>query len=129
MLKLLAFIGGLFLLLPFYGAGQSDTLNQTDKEGLRQGYWIIYGADKPEKGYCDTCKIEEGTYIDDRKNGVWKKYYKDSQTVRLQGTYVRGRPNGPYIKYYENGCSREEGTFKYKKKRSYKLYNEDCQLQ
>lgn len=129
MLKLLLIISGFFLLLPFYGAGQSDTLNQTDSKGLKQGYWIITGEMRPDKGYCLECIYEEGIYEDDRKNGIWKKYYRDGRTVRLQGTYVNNRPNGPYIKYYENGCVREEGTFEYKKKRSYKLYNEDCELQ
>jgi hypothetical protein len=129
MLKLLLFISGFFLLLPFYGTGQSDTLNQTDSRGLKQGYWIITGEMKPDKGLCSICIYEEGTYVDDRKNGIWKKYYRDGQTLRLQGTYVNNRPNGPYIKYYESGCIREEGTFEYKKNRSYKLYSEDCRLE
>ncbi|MBD3638893.1 MAG: hypothetical protein HUJ25_16185 [Crocinitomicaceae bacterium] len=99
----------LFLVIEAYG--QKDTLNQVDDKGLKQGYWIIYGHMKPEKGYCDSCIIEEGSYKDDRKNGVWTKYHKDEKTPRLKGTYVNNRPHGEYWKYYENGSLMEHGSF------------------
>jgi len=62
----LFFVLGLSVLT----CAQNDTLNQVDKNGLKQGYWIIYGRDKPDKGYPEDGKIEEGNYIDNRKNGV-----------------------------------------------------------
>ena len=73
MFKLLSFIGGLWLLAS-HVHGQSDTLNQKDEQGRKQGYWIIYGKYKPEKGFCDSFKIEEGIYLDSRKHGSWIKY-------------------------------------------------------
>ena len=69
--------------------------NETDENGLKQGMWTIWGHMKPEKGYPEDGKIEEGPYKDDRKNGEWVKYHKDGKTPRLIGVYVNNRPNGP----------------------------------
>jgi antitoxin component YwqK of YwqJK toxin-antitoxin module len=91
-----------------------DTLNQTI-DGLKQGYWIIYGKDQPDKGYPLEGKIEEGPYVDGRKNGTWIKYHKDGVTPRLRGTYKNNRPNGAFIKYHENGVEREIGTYSNRK--------------
>ncbi|MBD3636140.1 MAG: hypothetical protein HUJ25_02265 [Crocinitomicaceae bacterium] len=85
--------------------------NVTDDNGLKQGMWTIWGHMKPEKGYPEDGKIEEGPYKDDRKNGEWIKYHKDGKTPRLVGVYVNNRPNGAYKKYYEHGGIMEEGTF------------------
>ncbi|MEO9532918.1 MAG: hypothetical protein ABJG68_15305 [Crocinitomicaceae bacterium] len=74
--------------------GQNDTLNFTNSQGLKQGHWIITGNMKPEKGFCDTCKIEEGNYIDDRKNGEWIKYHQDG-TIRMKGVYEDRKIQGP----------------------------------
>lgn len=85
--------------------------NAVDKEGLRQGNWVTYGFMRPDKNYCDTCKIEEGTYIDNRKEGKWTKYYKKPNIPRLIGKFENGRPNGFYTKYYKSGLIMEEGTY------------------
>lgn len=104
--------------------GQADTLNQTIN-GMKQGYWIVYGKDKPEKGYPENGKIEEGRYVDNRKQGIWIKYHPDGVTPRLKGHYVNGRPNGHYVKIDENGTIREEGTYSQKKMTgSFKIWNE-----
>ena len=105
--------------------GQTDTLNQTDDEGLKQGYWIITGKMYPEKKYCDTCKIEEGTYLNDRKHGVWRKYHIDGKTIRMQAIYQNGRPNGRYMKGGLGGFISEEGSYSSTTKlHSYRRYNE-----
>jgi hypothetical protein len=95
------------------GNCQTDSLNQFNENGQRSGYWIIYSHMNLDKGYadCDSCKIEEGTYINDRKEGVWTKYYKDGINPRLQGTYIDNRPNGNYTKFDLNGSIIEEGNF------------------
>lgn len=90
---------------------QSDTLNQTDADGKRQGHWIFYGVDRPEAGYPDSGKVEEGRYVDSRKSGVWIKYHKDGITPRLKGEYINNRPNGHYNKFYDTGTLQEEGDF------------------
>ena len=116
-----------FILTFIFSFGQSDTLNQTDENGFRQGYWIIYGHMKLEKGYCDSCKIEEGPYIDDRKNGVWTKYWKSTGTPRLIGTYVNNRPVGEYWKYSEKGCLIYHGAFDgHTRKEPSSRYLDDC---
>lgn len=84
--------------------------NKKDENG-RQGMWTIWGRMKPDKGYPEDGKIEEGPYVDDRKNGEWVKFHKDGKTPRLKGIYVDNRPNGAYTKYYENGVKMEEGKF------------------
>ncbi|MBK7130270.1 MAG: hypothetical protein IPH66_13040 [Crocinitomicaceae bacterium] len=85
--------------------------NQKDANGLKQGYWIFYGKDMPEKGYPDDGKIEEGNFKDDKKTGEWIMYHKDGKTPRTKGFFENGRPKGAYVKYYENGAVMEEGTY------------------
>ena len=90
---------------------QDDKLNQKDKEGKKQGKWIYFGKDRPSEGYPSNGKIEEGSYKDDRKEGLWIKYHKDGVTPKLKGEYVNNRPQGDYVKLYANGKVQERGTF------------------
>jgi len=100
--------------------------NETDENGMKQGMWTIWGHMKPEKGYPENGKIEEGPYKDSRKNGEWIKFHKDGKTPRLVGVYVNNRPNGKYKKFYETGGVMEEGTFSAgKQKEVYKRYHEN----
>ena len=46
------------------------------------------GKNESRKRLSEDGKIEEGKYIDDRKNGEWIKYHKDGATPRLKGVYV-----------------------------------------
>lgn len=85
--------------------------NQKDEAGLKQGHWIFWGKDMPEKGYPDNGKIEEGSFKDDKKTGEWIMYHKDGATPRTKGNFENGRPKGAYVKYYENGNVMEEGTY------------------
>jgi antitoxin component YwqK of YwqJK toxin-antitoxin module len=89
----------------------NEKINQKDRNGLKQGYWIYYGKDRPEAGIPSTGKVEEGPYEDDRKHGVWIKYHNDGSTPRIKGTYVNNRPQGYYQKMHPNGKIKEEGTF------------------
>jgi len=91
--------------------GQNDKLNKTDVEGKKQGKWVYFGKDRPEEGYPATGKIEEGSYKDDRKEGLWVKYHNDGVTPRLKGQYINNRPQGSYVKYHANGKIKEQGTF------------------
>ncbi len=107
----IASIGVLSTSLAFAEHNQDDKINQKDSQGKKQGRWIYFGKDRPEEGFPNDGKIEEGPYKDDRKNGTWTKYYNDGTTPKLKGEYVNNRPQGSYIKYYPNGKIREEGTF------------------
>lgn len=88
-----------------------EATNQTDDNGWKQGWWVIFGKDRPGKGYPDEGKVEEGNYVDDKKQGAWTKYHTDGVTPRLVGNYVNGRPNGEYTKFYDNGQEMEKGSF------------------
>lgn len=90
---------------------QDDKLNQKDSQGKKQGRWIYFGKDRPQEGYPAEGKIEEGPYVDDRKEGLWIKYHNDGVTPKLKGEYVNNRPQGAYVKMYPNGKVKEEGTF------------------
>ena len=98
-----------------------DSINQKDVNGQKQGHWIIYGYMKPEKGYGDSCKIEQGTYVNNRKEGIWVKYHKKCDVIRLVGEYKNNRPNGKYAKYYDTGIIQENGTYS-KRKQIRKYY-------
>ncbi|MEN9441651.1 MAG: hypothetical protein RLZ33_1728 [Bacteroidota bacterium] len=99
----------LFLFGPVSGICQNDTINQKDENDRKQGHWIYYGKDRPGSGYPESAKIEEGNYIDDRKEGLWVKYHMDGITVKLKGTYKNNRLYGATEFYYENGNIRRKG--------------------
>ncbi len=86
-------------------------LNVTDAQGKKQGKWIYYGKDRPDAGIPAEGKIEEGSYKDDRKEGIWIKYHNDGITPKLKGEYENNRPKGNYTKYHQNGKIREIGNF------------------
>ncbi len=66
--------------------------NKKDAHGKRTGKWVYTGADKPSSGISKTGKVEEGIYVDGRKEGVWTKYHKDGKTPKLKGNYSNNRP-------------------------------------
>ncbi len=90
---------------------QDDKINQKDSQGKKQGKWVYLGKDRPEEGYPANGKIEEGPYVDDRKEGTWIKYHSDGVTPKLKGEFHNNRPEGSYVKLYPNGKVREMGTF------------------
>ncbi|PKR82205.1 hypothetical protein CW751_02415 [Brumimicrobium salinarum] len=105
---------------------EKPEINKRDEKGKKQGKWIFYGKDQPEKGFPPEGKISEGPFKNDRKNGVWILYFNDGETPKLEGTYVNNRPNGSFVKYHPNGKIKEQGTFE---KRFYsdslKRFNEE----
>jgi antitoxin component YwqK of YwqJK toxin-antitoxin module len=80
-------------------------------DGKKQGKWIYLGKDRPSAGYPAEGKIEEGSYTDNRKEGVWIKYHNDGTTPSLKGEYMNNRPSGKYTKFHANGTVKETGTF------------------
>jgi len=90
---------------------QGGDINKRDEQHRKQGKWITFGKDRPSEGFPPEGKIEEGHYKDDRKEGVWIKYWNDGFTKKLSGEYRNNRPSGRYTKYYSNGQVRETGIF------------------
>jgi antitoxin component YwqK of YwqJK toxin-antitoxin module len=106
-----------------------DSINIIDFKGLKQGRWIIFGKSKPNTCYQPTSKVEEGKYMDNRKNGIWKEYFCNGNT-KNKITFQNGRPDGYAIMYHENGKIAEEGTWKINKwVNNYKLYYDNGQVQ
>lgn len=68
---------------------QGDTLNATDKNGLKQGKWVnSVGEIRGEPGY-----EEEGLYKDDKKTGLWRKYTSSGDVLAIEN-YIFGGKDG-----------------------------------
>jgi antitoxin component YwqK of YwqJK toxin-antitoxin module len=94
-----------------FSAQASDGgFNQTDSNGRRQGYWIITGAIANDTKFAATAKVEEGNYVDSRREGVWKRYWPSGK-IRSEIAYSAGKPHGWYKTYYENGQTEEESQW------------------
>jgi len=89
----------------------TDSINVIDENNLKQGFWIFYGKDKRLPEYEPDQKVEEGRYNDNRKSGIWKKYFATG-SLQNEITYQNSRPNGYAKIYYANGQLKEEGIWK-----------------
>jgi len=85
--------------------------NFTDSTGKRQGYWRITGALSIEEGYKKATIVEEGEYIDNKRHGLWVKYYPTG-SIASEITYELNKPKGYYATYYPNGEMEETGFWK-----------------
>ncbi|MBI4646574.1 MAG: toxin-antitoxin system YwqK family antitoxin [Bacteroidia bacterium] len=100
----------------------SDTINKVDANNMKQGYWIKFDNTK-------TIKVEEGKFVDDKKEGIWITYYADGK-IKSEITYVKGKPDGYARIYYQNGNLSEEGDWKGTKwVGNYKFYYENGSTQ
>jgi antitoxin component YwqK of YwqJK toxin-antitoxin module len=109
--RTLLFLTAILLLYGYKCNAQTDTINHTDKAGRKQGFWIVKNKEKKLPNYEPDAIIEEGKYVDNNKEGVWKTYYPSSK-IKSEVTFAKGRPNGFAKIYYDNGCPQEEGTFR-----------------
>ena len=55
--------------------------------------------------------MEEGNYVNGRKEGTWIKYFANGET-QLKGNYNNNRPEGAFTRYYPNGQIAEQGDFR-----------------
>ncbi|MGV3610345.1 MAG: toxin-antitoxin system YwqK family antitoxin [Fluviicola sp.] len=90
---------------------RQSQINVQDICYRKQGYWIYYGKDRPNSGIPADGKVEEGKYLDGRKEGTWIKYHKDGKTPWIIGIYKNNRPVGLFQKFDEFGKLKEKGTF------------------
>jgi len=110
----IAFILFTFFSLSLFSAGdEAITLgvekeNYTDSTGKRQGYWRITGALSIEEGYKKSTIVEEGEYIDNKRHGLWIKYYPTG-SKKSEVTYELNKPKGYYATYHPNGEMEETG--------------------
>lgn len=97
---------------------KGDTINRKDANNKKQGHWILFDKSK-------TVVQEEGKFKNNRREGIWKKYYS-SGGLKHEITYKNGKPDGYAKFYYENGNISEEGIWKMNKwVGEYKYYFEN----
>ncbi|PCJ89891.1 MAG: hypothetical protein COA57_00835 [Flavobacteriales bacterium] len=107
------------------GTASGDSINQIDNNNLKQGHWIYTGEMLDKAEYKPKQKVEEGLYVDNRKNGNWKLYFPN-ENPRAEITFVNNRPDGHYKTYYKDGTLEEEGTFINRKQvGDFKRYHEN----
>jgi len=71
---------------------KGDTLNRVDMKGLKQGPWVVHVAElRGERGY-----EEEGFYVNDKKDGVWRKFSLEGDLVAIE-TYRWGGKDGKSV--------------------------------
>lgn len=87
-----------------------ETVNVIDENNKRQGKWLIAARPKVDVGYAAGEIVEEGNYVNTRKEGFWKKYYPGGK-LKSEIFYVGSRPKGAYTLYYENGQIEEQGNW------------------
>lgn len=105
-----------------------EPVNAVDEQGRRQGYWRILGHMAAEPGYKKNQVVEEGHYEDNKREGVWVKYYPTG-SILSEITYQHNHPKGPYKVFYPNGKVEEEGNWQANKNVStFKRYHENGKL-
>ena len=99
----------LYMLLQIIFIGSSLAQvksNQRDPQHRKQGYWMEeVGEVRGEPGY-----TWEGTYKNDRKEGIWKKTTSIG-TLIAEETYKNNVLDGYCKYYYSNGKPSEEGAY------------------
>lgn len=85
-------------------------VNATDASGKRQGYWIIKGSMANDRNYAPEAVVEEGNYVNNLKEGLWKKYWPNGK-LKSEINYSFGKPEGEYSTYYENGQLEERANW------------------
>ena len=73
----------------------------------------IYCANQQKKlpGYQPNQKVEEGYYVNNKKEGKWVFYYRNGKTKHIL-FYQDGIADGKATFFYKNGTIRETGTWK-----------------
>ena len=93
-----------------------DTINRVDNNGLKQGRWIYYGRDK--KGWTHRLFnskqiVEEGFYINDKKNKTWKTYHHTNK-LKSEITYINNIAKGSAKFFNTDGKIMLEGDIENK---------------
>jgi len=107
---------------------KGDTINRRDASDFKQGWWKIFNREGKFKGYADGQVVEEGDYVNNKKSGVWTKYYPTGGK-KHELTFANNVANGFARIYYRNGQLQEEGIWQQNKwSGQYKYYHENGNL-
>lgn len=108
---------------------QRDSINQRDGQNEKQGWWKVYNHTGKYKGYAKDQLVEEGEYLNNKKTGVWTKYYPNGNK-KHELTFANNVANGYAKIYYRSGQVQEEGVWKMNRWiGDYKYYYEDGSTQ
>jgi antitoxin component YwqK of YwqJK toxin-antitoxin module len=107
---------------------KGDTINKRNANDMRYGWWRIRNTEGKFKGYEEGQLVEEGEYVNNKKNGIWTKYYPNGQK-KQELTFANNVANGYARIYYRSGQLQEEGMWQQNKwSGQYKYYNENGNL-
>lgn len=119
-----------FLLISIFSFAQSSdgSVNVRDASNQKQGPWKVYNTDGKYKGYEIGQLVEEGEYLNNRKTGVWTKYFPNGNK-KHELTFANNIANGYAKIYYRSGQLQEEGIWKMNRwSGQYKYYYPDGTL-
>jgi len=123
-----------FLLLNIAAFSQtSETykgkkVNEKDAAVQKQGHWVILNTGGKFAGFEEGALTEEGDYLDNKKIGIWTKYYPGG-IKKHELTFTNNQPNGYAKFYYKDGLLQEEGMWKDNKwVGEYRYYHENGNL-
>lgn len=103
-------------------------VNEKDASDQKQGHWVIVNNGGKFKDYEEGALVEEGDYLDNKKIGIWTKYYPNGNK-KHELTFTNNRPNGYAKFYYKDGLLQEEGMWKDNKwVGEYRYYHENGNL-
>jgi serine phosphatase RsbU (regulator of sigma subunit) len=109
---LFAFIGYAFSQrLLSYELYLGDTVNRLYSGNIKNGRWVFYGKDKKGKKYKlykANQVVEDGIYVNNLKNGLWRTYH-NSGKLQSEIIYKDGVPGGQAKIYNEDGKITAEG--------------------
>ncbi|MBK6835888.1 MAG: hypothetical protein IPG89_17120 [Bacteroidetes bacterium] len=98
-----------------YDVFLGDTINKIDANNQKQGRWVYFGRDK--KGLKNKVLkynqiTEEGYFLNDKKNGVWKTYHIKTNKSKSEVIFVNGVCEGKAKFFNEKGKLIKEGVLK-----------------
>lgn len=84
-----------------------DTINYTDKMGLKQGLWQVSVPEiRGERAYTET-----GRYVNNRREGIWRRYSVTGDPMSFE-TYRDSVLEGRAMYFYENGSIKMQGSYR-----------------
>ena len=83
-------------------AGNDTVFNQTDQNGLKQGFWRKY--------HDNGTVMYEGFFVNDKPVGVFKRYYDDKAIQSVMDFKDDGKTASARI-FYNNGLLAGEGLY------------------
>lgn len=77
---------------------KGDTLNRIDSKGMKQGPWAVrIDNARGERGY-----EEEGIYVNDQKDGVWRRYSLEGDLIAVEN-FKYGMKDGKNVYFTYTG--------------------------